>query len=61
MEPRITTEEIWAKARQKGFSSFSDIDAIIFETTGEINIVAKINEDDVGKLEIVMDFNITGQ
>jgi uncharacterized membrane protein YcaP (DUF421 family) len=53
---RITTEEIRAKARQKGFSSLSNIDAIILETTGEINIVAKINADDVGTLEIVNDF-----
>lgn len=53
---RITTEEVWAKAREKGYSSLSDIDAMILETTGEITIVAKIDGDDVGTLELVKNF-----
>ena len=41
---RITTEEIKAKARERGFSSLEDIDAIILETTGIITIVQKFDQ-----------------
>jgi len=54
---RITTEEVWAKAREKGYSSLSDIDAMILETTGEITIVAKIAGDDVATLDLVKNFD----
>jgi len=53
---RITTEEVWAKAREKGYSSLEDIDAMILETTGEITVVANIDSDDVGTLKLINNF-----
>lgn len=39
---RITIEEIYVAAREKGISELADIDAIILETTGEITIISEI-------------------
>ena len=53
---RITTEEVWAKAREKGYSSLKDIDAMILETTGEITIVSQIDDENVSTLKLVKNF-----
>lgn len=39
---RITVEEIYNAARQKGISTLDEVDMIILETTGEISIIEKI-------------------
>lgn len=39
---RITTEEIYVAARERGITELKDIDAIVFETTGELTIIPKI-------------------
>ncbi|MEB2777832.1 DUF421 domain-containing protein [Algoriphagus sp. D3-2-R+10] len=42
---RITVEEIYSAARQKGLSTLDGIDMIIFETTGDISIIEKITDN----------------
>jgi uncharacterized membrane protein YcaP (DUF421 family) len=42
---RITVEEIYSAARQKGFSNLDNIDMIVFETTGDFSIVEKLKEE----------------
>jgi uncharacterized membrane protein YcaP (DUF421 family) len=49
---RITREEIFLAAREKGITQLEDIDALILETTGEITVVKKISE---GKTETLQD------
>lgn len=39
---RITVEEIYSAARQKGISNLDGIEMIILETTGDISIIEKI-------------------
>lgn len=39
---RITLEEIKVAMRTKGISELKDIDAIVLETTGDINIIGKM-------------------
>lgn len=41
---RITIEEIYNSAREKGFSSLKDLDIIILETTGDITILKVLDE-----------------
>ncbi|MEB2782612.1 DUF421 domain-containing protein [Algoriphagus sp. C2-6-M1] len=41
---RITVEEIYSTARQKGISTLDGIDMIIFETTGDISMIEKITD-----------------
>lgn len=41
---RITSEEIIAEAREKGYSSIKNIDAIVLETTGEISIIGSFTD-----------------
>lgn len=53
---RVTTEEVMAKAREKGYSSLDEIDAMILETTGKITIVANIEDDDISTLKQVQNF-----
>lgn len=36
---RITMDELYVAARRKGFSSLSDIDAIVLESSGELTIL----------------------
>ncbi|MCA1761158.1 MAG: DUF421 domain-containing protein [Bacteroidales bacterium] len=40
---RITVEEIYSAARQKGVSNLDGIEMIILETTGDISIIEKIS------------------
>lgn len=35
---RITIDELYVAARQKGFSSLADVDAIILESTGDLTV-----------------------
>ncbi|WP_194778291.1 DUF421 domain-containing protein [Pararhodonellum marinum] len=39
---RLTVEEIYSAARQKGFASLEEIDMIILESTGDIAIIERI-------------------
>lgn len=41
---RITVEEIYSAARQKGISNIDGIEMIILETTGDISIIEKITD-----------------
>lgn len=50
---RITIEEIYVAARQKGISDLKSIDAIVLETAGEITVIAKIENNQPGTLENV--------
>lgn len=50
---RITIEEIYSAARQKGFSSLDGIDMIVLETTGDITIIEKITIAKKSSLEDV--------
>ncbi|MCL6260931.1 DUF421 domain-containing protein [Aquiflexum sp. TKW24L] len=52
---RITVEEIYSAARQKGFSTLDNIDLIVFETTGDFAIVEKLIE---GKKSSFEDVNV---
>ncbi len=42
---RITVEEIYSAARQKGFSTLEGVDMIILETTGDIAIIEEIRNN----------------
>jgi len=42
---RVTIEEMYVAARKKGFTTLKDIDAIILETTGDLNVIASMKED----------------
>lgn len=50
---RITEEEIYNAARQKGISSLDEVDMIVLETTGEISIIQKIKTPKKSTLEYV--------
>ncbi|WKK74732.1 DUF421 domain-containing protein [Marivirga salinae] len=41
---RITVEEVYSAARQKGYSTLDEIDIMILETTGDISIIKKIKK-----------------
>lgn len=40
---RITIEEIYAAVRMKGLAELKDVDAIVLETTGDLNVIPKMN------------------
>jgi uncharacterized membrane protein YcaP (DUF421 family) len=50
---RVTIEEVYVAARSKGFSSLSEIDAIVLETTGDITIIPSLPEQKSQTLEDV--------
>lgn len=50
---RITIEEIYVAARQKGISDLKSIDAIVLETAGEITVIPKIENNQPSTLENV--------
>ncbi|MEX1062655.1 MAG: YetF domain-containing protein [Balneolaceae bacterium] len=47
---RITSEDIYEKVREEGFSGIRDLDAVILETTGEMTIVPSVNTSDTAAL-----------
>ncbi len=53
---RITTEEIFAKARAEGFSTLDEIDAMVMETTGDITIMSAAKSAGTDTLENVRHF-----
>ena len=50
---RITVEEIYSAAREKGIPTLAETDMIILETTGEITIIEKITARDKATFEDV--------
>ena len=54
---RITTEEIYMKARESGITNLNEIDVIVLETTGDITIISK-SEKINGKAETMK--NVSG-
>lgn len=42
-QQRITIEEIYLVAREKGITDLMEIDAIVLETTGELTIIHKVD------------------
>jgi len=50
---RITIEEIQFSARQRGIDSLKDIHAIVLETTGDLTILQKIQENQAETLQDV--------
>jgi uncharacterized membrane protein YcaP (DUF421 family) len=49
---RVTIEEIYVAAREKGVADLKEIDVVVFETTGEITIIPAITP---GKADTLMD------
>lgn len=54
---RITIEAVYVAARQKGIANLKDIDVIVLETTGDINVIPKIIEDNTETLKDVKDYD----
>lgn len=52
-QERITLEELHAKLREKGFSHFNDVEAIVLETTGELTIINKLKDGSAATLQHV--------
>jgi uncharacterized membrane protein YcaP (DUF421 family) len=52
-EERITIEELYLSARQKGISKIEDVDAIILEPTGILTVIEKLNVTDAETLTTV--------
>lgn len=50
---RVAQEDLFEKIRESGYSGYSDIDAIILETTGDITIISSIDEENRHALDNV--------
>jgi uncharacterized membrane protein YcaP (DUF421 family) len=53
---RVTIEEMYVAARKKGFTSLKDIDAIVLETTGDLDVVSSMNSEDTQTLKDLSNF-----
>ena len=53
---RVTIEEMYLAARKKGYTNLKDIDAIILETTGDLDVIASMNSGDKQTLEDLSNF-----
>lgn len=56
---RISIEEIYAAAREKGMGNLDDISAIVLETTGTMTVIPKFNMKTPETLKDVQGFNST--
>ncbi|KMQ49627.1 hypothetical protein CHISP_3444 [Chitinispirillum alkaliphilum] len=50
---RITIEELYVSAREKGISSLEKVDIVVLETTGDITVIPKIGSGDAETLKSV--------
>ena len=55
-QERITKDEIYKSVREKGFSGIKNIDAIILETTGDITIIEKIENENSDAMNDVKNY-----
>jgi uncharacterized membrane protein YcaP (DUF421 family) len=53
---RITIDEIYVAVRMKGIGNLKDVDAIVLETTGDINVIPKFNFDEAQTFETIGNF-----
>lgn len=53
---RVTKEEVFAKAREKGFSSLKDIDVVVLETDGSLTVLGSIDHEDPSAIQHVKNF-----
>ncbi len=53
---RVTREEVYAKAREEGFSSIKDVDAVVLETDGSLTIISDICNDGAKAMKQVKHF-----
>lgn len=52
-DERITIEELFLAAREKGISNLKDIDAVVLETTGVLTVIQHLPEQDAETLSTV--------
>src|SRR5690554_1734554 len=50
---RITIEELYLAAREKGISNLKDIDAVVLETTGVLTVIQNLPEQEAETLSTV--------
>lgn len=53
---RITREEIYLAAREKGITNLKDIDALILETTGDMTVIKKMGKNKAETLQSVENY-----
>lgn len=53
---RVTHEEVYAKAREKGFSSLKDVDAVVMETDGSLTIISDMSSEGAKAMKQVKHF-----
>jgi uncharacterized membrane protein YcaP (DUF421 family) len=58
---RITIEEIYVAAREKGIADLKEIDVIVFETTGKITIIPGITAGKAETLTDVKNYPLSGK
>lgn len=56
-QKRITIEEIYLAAREKGITSLSNIDAVILETTDDITVVPEISSSGKETMKDVQNYS----
>lgn len=50
---RITLEELHAKVHENSYSSLSQVEAVVLETTGDLTVLASVTEDERTTLQSV--------
>src|SRR5690606_1939711 len=54
---RITINEVYVAARQKGFTNLKDIDVIVLETTGDLTVIGDSDGKSLKTLEDIENFS----
>ncbi len=53
---RVTIEEMYVIARKNGFTDLKKIDAIVLETTGDLNVIASFNNVDMQTMDDISNY-----
>ncbi len=53
---RVTIEEIYVIARKKGFTDLKEIDAIVLETTGDLNVIPSFNKENMQTMHDISNY-----
>lgn len=53
---RVTIEEMYLIARKNGFTDLKEIDAIVMETTGDLNIIASFNKQNMQTMKDISNY-----
>lgn len=54
LSERIDEDEVWAALRKKGYSSLTEVDAVVLETDGSLTVIKQITDPQAPAVKVLL-------